>query len=699
MKASIMSKQITSLKNYIFTIIATTLIFGSVSKAEEGMWTFDNPPLKLLQDKYGFTPTKEWLDHVRLSSVRFMDGGSGSFVSPNGLVLTNHHVAMGQLQKMSTAENDYIANGFYAETYDKEVKCPDLEINVLISMEDVTAKVQGAVKKNMSDEEALQARRAISASIEKESMDKTGLKSDVISLYQGGEYWLYCYKKYTDIRIVMAPEQQAAFFGGDYDNFTYPRYDIDFALLRVYENDKPLVVKDYLKWNVKGADDGELVFVSGHPGSTSRLDTYTELVLQKDFYFPLMLQYIDDMLKQYYAYSEVGKEQARRAHGAIYGMENSRKAMTGEYQGLQNPKLMNIKKKQEEDFKSKMNATPELKKKYDPAWKTIYEITNLQKERMKENFFGSLKGSKMEGYAGNIVRYVVEVKKPDGERLPGYHDAELEVRLFNLESKAPIYKDMEEFIMTGMLKNSLEMLGPDNKFIKTVLNGKSPEEVVKNLIQNTKMNDPEFRKKLIEGGEEAVRKSDDPLIVLAWKLDPIIRERIEWNKKHIESILTPAKEKIAKARFDVYGKTIYPDANFTLRLSYGTVKGYPMNGTIAPPKTTLFGLFDRSESFNRKSPFNISDRYWQNKDKLDLSTPVDLVTTNDIIGGNSGSPLINKDAEFVGLIFDGNIESLPGSFIYDMEANRTVCVHPAVIIEVLRKVYGAPKLADEILGK
>jgi hypothetical protein len=243
------------------------------------------------------------------------------------------------------------------------------------------------------------------------------------------------------------------------------------------------------------------------------------------------------------------------------------------------------------------------------------------------------------------------------------------------------------------------MLGPDNKFIKTVLNGKSPEEVVKNLIQNTKMNDPEFRKKLIEGGEEAVRKSDDPLIVLAWKLDPIIRERIEWNKKHIESILTPAKEKIAKARFDVYGKTIYPDANFTLRLSYGTVKGYPMNGTIAPPKTTLFGLFDRSESFNRKSPFNISDRYWQNKDKLDLSTPVDLVTTNDIIGGNSGSPLINKDAEFVGLIFDGNIESLPGSFIYDMEANRTVCVHPAVIIEVLRKVYGAPKLADEILGK
>jgi hypothetical protein len=676
-----------------------SLCANVLTLADEGMWTFDNPPSKQLKEKYGFTPTQEWLDHVRLASVRFMDGGSGSFVSPNGLVLTNHHVAMGQLQKISTAETNYVATGFYAASTEEEIKCPDLEVNILVSVEDVTKEVMSALKENMTDAETLKARDAVIAKIEKESLDKTGLRSNVVSLYRGGEYWLYRYKKYTDVRLVMAPERQAAFFGGDSDNFTYPRYDLDFAFFRIYENEKPVHSEHFLKWNAKGAGENELVFVSGNPGSTDRLYTYRRLEFQRDIFYPIILKYIDRRLEMLTEYSGRGEEQARRALGQIFGFQNGKKALSAELDQLLDENLMSKRKKEEEDFRKLVASKPQWKEKYDDAWDVIAETVDKNQDIFKKLFFQQLQGSRMAGYATTIVRYVVEVKKDDADRLPGYHDSELEELRFRLFSPAPIYKDFEEALLIGNFKLSMEELGADDGFIKTVLKDHSPEEVLKGLVSGTKLDDPEFRKSLIEGGEKAVKKSKDPMIALAREVDPMMRELEKWTRDNVESVLTSASEKIAQARFAVYGKTTYPDATFTLRLSYGTVKGYPMNATMAPYKTTLYGLYDRSISFDKKGEYALPQRFWDRKDKLDLSTPVNFVSTCDIIGGNSGSPVINKNGEFVGVIFDGNIESLAGRFVFDDTKNRAVSVHSAYIIEAMRKLYDAGKLADEVEGK
>ncbi len=682
----------------LFSAFFFLLIVVFSVHADEGMWTFDNPPSKLLKEKYGFTPTQEWLDHVRLSSVRFMDGGSGSFVSPNGLVLTNHHVAMGQLQKLSTAEKNYVATGFMAKTQAEEIKCPDLEVNVLVEMIDVTDQVLSAMKKGMSDAEALKAKRAKIAEIEKKSLDETGLRSNVVNLYHGGEYWLYRYKKYTDVRLVMAPERQAAYFGGDFDNFTYPRYDLDFAFFRVYEDGKPVHSKDYLKWNSEGAKENELVFVSGNPGSTDRLFTYAELEMQRDFRYPFILDYIDRYIATLEKYAAKGPEQQRRALGMLFGLQNAKKAMTGEYQGLLDEELMAKRKKAEEEFRAKILANPEWKAKYANAWETVEKVQKENRERALKNFYQSVRGMRLPGIAMNIVRYVVEIQKPDADRLPGYHDSQLDALKFRLFSPAPVFKDMEEAILAFGLQMSLDKLGRDDEFIKMVLGDKSPKEVAKELISGTKLDDPEFRKKLVEGGEEAVKKCKDPLIKLMLKLDPMMRAREKWNRENVESVLSKAREKIAQARFAVYGKDAYPDATFTLRLSYGTVKGYPYNGTKAPYKTTLYGLYDRSLSFEKQGDYALPQRFWDRKDQLDLSTPVNFVSTCDIIGGNSGSPVVNTKGEIVGLIFDGNIESLPGRFLYDEEKNRAVAVHTGYIRHALRKLYDADFLADEIEG-
>jgi Peptidase S46 len=679
-----------------FALVVGALAFLGASMPDEGMWTFDNPPLKLLKERYGFEPTQEWLDHVRLASVRFNDGGSGSFVSPTGLVLTNHHVARGQLQKMSSPQKDYVKDGFYAKTAADEMKCADLELNVLMSMEEVTKRVQSVVKTGMTDKAALEARQAEIAKIEKESLDKTGLRSDVIAFYQGGEYWLYQYKKYTDVRLVFAPEQQAAFYGGDPDNFTFPRHDIDMAIFRVYENDKPVESKNYLKWNAKGAADGELVFVSGHPGSTNRLHTVAMLEMQRDYSYPYRLKAYKRRLEVLRRYSALGPEQARQAQGQIFGYENALKASTGEYNGLLDKNIFAKKQKEESDFRTQIASKPEWMKEYGEAWGMIAKAEKKYLDMLKPLRYRSLRSSSMAGNALTIVQFVTEVKKPDGERLEGFHDSQLESLKFRLFSPAPVYSQLEEMLLADGLQESLDELGPNDPFIKTVLNGRAPSEVVKNLITNTKMGDRDFRKSLVEGGEAAVAASTDPMIVLARQIDPMSREMRKWYEDNVESIETAAGEKIGKARFAVYGKSAYPDATFTLRLSYGAVKGYAMNGTKAPSKTTLYGLYDRYYSFDMQAPFNVPPRFIERKDKLDLTTPVNFVTTNDIIGGNSGSPVINKNAELVGVVFDGNIESLVGRFVYNEETNRCVAVHSAVMIEALRQLYDAGALADEL---
>jgi len=680
------------------TWLCVALIVALVAlQAEEGMWTFDNPPTRLIQEKYNFTLTPQWLDHVRLSSVRLNDGGSGSFVSSTGLLLTNHHVALGQLQKNSTPQHDYVKNGFYARTAAEEIKSPDLEVNVLVSMENVTSRVQDALKGARTAEQEFAKRREVIAAIERESLEKTGLRSDVVTLYQGGEYWLYRYKKYTDVRIVFAPEQQIAFYGGDPDNFTYPRYDLDFALFRVYENGQPIKSENYLKWNPKGASDGELVFVSGHPGSTQRLDTLAQLEAERDLYEPAYLKILHSRIDTLRKYSQSGPEAERRALSQLFGLENSLKAYEGRLKGLQDKRVMDAKRADETKFKAQVLANPQWKAAYGNAWDQIAAAEKKAQTRFKEQYFHGL-NSTLANLAMEIVQYVAEVKKPDGERLPGYHEAQLDSLKLQMFSPAPIYPDMEIARITGALELDLAEVGPNDPFVKLVLNGKSPHDVATELVNGTKLADPEVRKKLVAGGEPAVAASTDSMIVLARRLDPMRRELIKWMEDNVQSVEQRAGEQLGKARFAAFGKSTYPDATFTLRLSYGQMKGYPMNGTIAPPMTTLFGLYDRSASFSNKPPFDLPQRYAEGRDKLDLATPFNFVTTNDIIGGNSGSPVVNKNGEIVGLIFDGNIESLVGDFVYEGETNRAVAVHTAAITEALRKLYDAEALVSELLS-
>ena len=678
---------------WLFVFVASIGI--SALRADDGMWTFDNPPRKLLKDRYGFEPTQQWLDHIRLSSVRFNDGGSGAFVSPDGLVLTNHHVARGQLQKMSSKQKDYVADGFYARTQKEEIKCTDLELNVLVSMENITDRVQAALKPEMTPKQALDARKAVTANISKETKEKTGLQADIVPFYQGGEYWLYCYKKYTDVRLVMAPEMKIAFFGGDPDNFTFPRYDIDMTFFRVYENGKPVKSEHYLHWNAKGAADGELVFVSGHPGSTNRLQSFEQIVSQRDYGYPERLKAYQRRLALLKEYSKRGPEQARQAAGQIFGIENGQKASLGEYAGLQDKDLMAKKAAEDKDLRDRVNANPEWKQKYAWAWDSLSVVTDRDRANAK------VRGPRriprgLYNFAAQLVQAADELKKPNGERLSPYQDANLESTKFRLFSPAPVYTELEEVQLADGLQEALEKLGADDPFIKIVLDGKAPADVARDLVKGTTLIDPAVRKKLFDGGESALAASTDPMVVLARKLAPMTKEAREWDEKYVAGIRTSANEKIGQARFAVYGKNTYPDATFTLRLSYGPVKGYPMNGTIAPSKTTFYGLFDRAFSFDNKGDFRPPQRYLDNISKLDLSTPLNFVSTCDIIGGNSGSPVVNTKGEYVGLIFDGNIESLPGRFLYSETANRAVAVHSAAIIEVLRKLYDAGDLADEL---
>ena len=687
-----------NLRTVVFLLAVLMLAAVTKTRAEEGMWTFDNPPIKLLKEKYGFTPTQAWLDHLRLSSVRLNDGGSGSFVSSDGLLLTNHHVARGQLQKNSTAERDYLRDGFYADSPDKEMKSPDLEVNVLVGMENVTARVQGAARGIADETKALKAREAEIAAIAKESKEKTGLRSDIVSLYQGGEYWLYQYKAYTDVRLVFAPEQQAAFYGGDPDNFTYPRYDLDMALFRVYENGKPLHTENYLKWSAKGAAPGELIFISGHPGRTQRQDTMAELNSERELVEPNLIEYLKRRIAACQAFAAQGQEQARLVGSTIFGLQNSLKVYEGRAEALADKAIIAKKQAEEDDFRNKVAANPEWQKEFGGVWDTIAATEKKAAPRTKATIFRRT-DSRLFTIARQIVQYVAEVKKPDGERLPGFHDAQLEALKFQLFSPARIYPATEKLYMTTALNLAVEKLGKDDEYLKALTQGQDVDSFVNSVVDGTKLYDVDFRKSLIEGGQAAVEASTDPMIMAARRTDPLAREYLRWQQTELQSVLVQAGEKLGKARFLVYGKDTYPDATFTLRLSYGTVNGYPYNGTIAPPFTTFYGLYDRAASFSNQPPFDLTPRQAANRDKLNLSTPLDFVSTGDIIGGNSGSPVVNREGELVGLIFDGNIESLAGDFVYDDTKNRAVAVHSAGMIEGLRKLYGADALADELQGK
>ncbi|HVF47249.1 MAG TPA: S46 family peptidase [Pyrinomonadaceae bacterium] len=682
------------MRRFFAFILVFTFVLPSL--ADEGMWTFDNPPLKQWKERYGFEPTKEWLDNIRLASPK-VNNSSAGFVSPNGLIATNHHVAAGYIEKVSTKERDLMKTGFYARTQAEELKIPDGSASVLFSYDNVTERVHNAGKGGATDAESAARRSTEIAAIEKDC--PAGLRCEVISFYSGGEYWLYRFKRYTDIRLVMAPEEQAAFFGGDYDNFVYPRHDLDFTFLRAYENDKPASTPNYFKWSATGAADGEFILVSGYPGSTARLLTTAQLSYQRDVGNPLQELVWKTRRKALEDYSKLGAEQLRQANPGMRSFANSLKRLAGQQEGLLNPRNFARKEAEEKDLRDKLAAKPELDKQYAPAWAAIAKAYGDLPSMSKRLAFSNVAASRLATIAQQIVTYHLETAKPNDKRYPEYRDTRLEAFKIALLSPAPIYPEMEAATLTAWLEEARKQLGTDDPFIKAALGNADPAEVVGRAVRETKLTDPGARRALLEGPASAITASTDPMITLARRIEPIARELRDWNEKSITNIETANGTKIAQARFAVYGKTIAPDANSQLRIEYGVVKGYEEDTTLVPFKTTYFGLYDRALSFGEKHPFDLPQSLKANRDKIDLSTPLNFVYTADTIGGNSGSPVINRRGELVGLNFDSNIQKLSNRYWYieEQEGSRAVGVHSAGIIEALKKVYAADDLVRELL--
>jgi hypothetical protein len=684
-------------------LAAAAVLLAAVAppvRGDEGLWLFNAPPKDYLKTKHGFDADQKWLDHVRLSSVRFNSGGSGSFVSPDGLVMTNHHVAADALQKMGTKDKNYYRDGFLAAKPAEEHKCEAMELNVLVGIDDVTKRVNDAVKPDMTPEKAALARRAVMNDIEKEATDKFKEKSQVVTLYQGGAYHLYRFKKYTDVRLVFAPEQQIAFYGGDPDNFEYPRYDLDVAFFRVYEGGKPAKTKDYLKWGTRGLTDGELVFVSGHPGRTSRLATVADLEYQRDVGFPFLLQRLNRLEVLLAAFSGRSEENKRQAKELFFAVQNSRKARVGGLAALLDPVLMGAKKKEEARLKKAAQDDEKLAS-ARTAWKRVagaqkVRAANIRRYTLLEGRAGFF--TDYFGIARTLVRAGEERAKPNNERLREYGEANLESLQEQLFSEEPIYPEYEIVKLTDSLTFLAGELGHANPLVKKVLAGKSPHDRARELVKGTKLKDVALRKALYKGGKEAIEASKDPMILLARLVDPdarALRKVIETQ----DEITRQAYGDIAKVKFALDGTKTYPDATFTLRLSFGVVKGYEEDGKKIPFETSFAGLYERSAEHHNREPFDLPKRWLERKDRLDLKVPLNFVCTADIIGGNSGSPVLNRDAEVVGLIFDGNIQSLAWDFAYDDRQARSVSVDVRGIIEALRKVYDANALADELLGK
>jgi hypothetical protein len=702
---------------HIVLILVFVGVGSMTAVSDEGMWLLNDAPKQQLKEKYKFDLSDEWLKNAMLASVRLNSGGSGGFVSPEGLLVTNHHVAADSLQKLSKPGEDLLRDGFYAQTRDKEMRCPDLEINILQEIIDVTKEVNAAVKPEMKPAEAFAARRAVMGKIEKDSLDKTGLRSDVVTLYNGGLYHLYRYKKYTDVRLVFAPERQIAGFGGDVDNFEYPRMNLDVAFFRAYENGEPAKTPHFFKWSETGPTGGDLVFVTGHPGTTNRLETLAKLKHRRDVTLPYTLTRLRTLEAALNQYSEQSGEKRRQAATDLHSVANARKAFSGQYQGLLDPKIMEQKKAAERQItegaaelkaRARMipgTVDPKALSAFDDTLNAIEAIEATQATlRTFEKPHSLIETghafySPLFGIARHCVRMADELPKKSVDRLREYRDSNLESLKFQLYSPAPLYPELERTKLATSLTFLAENLGGEHPLVKLVLAGKNPATRAEELVGGTKLFDPAERKRLVEGGKKAIDESKDPLVVLARDIDAEARALRTRYENEVEEPERQAYAALAGVRFLTLGNSVAPDATFTLRLAFGTVQGYGVDGKQLNFHTTFGEAFAKSAELGGKEPFDLPKRWIEGKDKLDPTTPFNFVSTADTIGGNSGSPVLNRAGELVGINFDRNRHGLVRNFVYTDVQARHIAVHSKAVLEALRRLYPAAPLVKELTGK
>lgn len=668
--------------------------------ADEGMWTLDNFPKDEVARKYGVRIDDQMLERLQRSIVRLETGCTASFVSPEGLVLTNHHCVSTCLADNSTAERDLLALGYNAKAREDEIRCQGAQASVLTDTENVTARVTDAVA-GAAGAEAARARNEVLTKLEsacEAAAEKSGtpLKCEAVTLYQGGQYWLYKYKRYDDVRLAFAPESAVAAFGGDPDNFQFPRWCLDMALLRVYEDGKPASVPAHLSINWEGAKDGELVLVAGHPGTTQRLLTVAQLETQRKIVLPFWLLRYSELRGRLVQFSKSSPEAARIAGDYLGSIENSIKVRRMQLATLLDDRLMEQRAAGERKLREAVGAEPALKASAGDAWERIARAEETHRNILVPYTLIEGAGgfnSELFSYARTLLRAAGERQKPNAARLREYTDAALpQIRQY-LGADSPVYPDLEQVRLSFSLERMREYLGPDHPVVKQALGADSPDERAKALITGSTLADPKARLALFEGGLEAVKASGDPMLELARAIDDEARRLREIYETEVQAPEAQAQRAIADARFAVFGTSLYPDATFTLRLSYGAVRGWTEAGEQVHPFTRLARMYERATG---APPFALPESWLAAKPRLDLQTSANFVTTNDIVGGNSGSPALNAKGEIVGLIFDGNIHSISGSYWYDAERNRAVAVHPGFMRAALVEVYEMPEIAREL---